>query len=184
MPILSISQNERLGTDRTVYPATFISYLAHCNAALEAVQKASEASGSVTWTEEEIVFLHCLLLCKIKMLKDPMAPISEALDVLLWIFTEPEKHAKPFSFANCIRIAESHRESTFPFLGKVDQDNFRTLLRGYLRKWLPPLLARFPVWVREAILGNPVWAARRLEINTQCINQKLSLLNVQGDLFA
>jgi len=137
-----------------------------------------------TWTEEELVQLHCLLLKEIEVLAESNAPLDEALDVLRWVYTEPEKESKPFSFVNCVRVVERHLLSTLPFLGPVRPDSFRDLLRGYLRRWFPEMLKRYPEWVRDAVLQNPIWVSQRLEANPQLINQVLKHQRVQADLFA
>jgi hypothetical protein len=38
--------------------------------------------------------------------------------------------------------------------------------------------------MREAIRENPLWAARQLAGNPQCLNRQLRLMGVQGSLFA
>jgi hypothetical protein len=139
---------------------------------------------NVTWTEQDVVHLHCLLLGEIRVLADPNAPLDDMLDVLRWVFTEPENDDRPFSFASCLRIAGCSLESTFPFFGCVDVEEVRMRIRHSFKKWFEQALARYPQWVRDSIRKNPGQAARRLARNPQCINQQLRSLNVQNDLFA
>jgi len=74
--------------------------------------------------------------------------------------------------------------STYPYFGRLDVNDVRDLLRGYVRRWLRETLDRYPAWVREAISHNPQWASDRLSKNPQWINEQLRRQNVLGDLFA
>src|SRR5262245_10908354 len=58
----------------------------------------------IDWTDDAIVHLHFLLLDECEKLADPETPLEEKLDILRWIYTDPEKDDAPFSFANCLKV--------------------------------------------------------------------------------
>lgn len=144
----------------------------------------SDEASPIDWTEEDVVRLHCLLLDDLSGLADPATPLEEKFDTLCWVFAEPDKDDKPFSFSSCLRVAGCSPLSTFPYFGRIDADDFRDLLRGYVRRWLRETLDRYPVWVSDAIANNPQWALERLAKNPQWINEQIKRNTVQGDLFA
>src|SRR5690242_20348953 len=45
-----------------------------------------EATTSVEWSEEDIVFLHWRLLQEVSHLADPEKPLEEKFDTLRWVF--------------------------------------------------------------------------------------------------
>ncbi len=138
----------------------------------------------VEWTEEDIVRLHCLLLDELTALADPATPLEEKFDTLRWVFTDPDKDGEPFSFANCVRVAGCSPLSTFPYFGRLDVQDVRGLLMGYVLRWLRETLDRYPSWVREAIVRNPQWASERLSKNPQWINEQIKRQATLGDLFS
>lgn len=138
----------------------------------------------IEWTEEDVVQLHCLLLDDLAALADPRTPLEEKFDTLRWVFTDPDKDAKPFSFANCLHVAGCSPLSTFPYFGHLDVDNVRDMLLGHIRRWLRETLDRYPSWIREAIARNPQWASERLSKNPQWINEQIKRHDTQGDLFS
>lgn len=137
----------------------------------------------VTWTEEDIVFLHWRLLKDTDQLADPTAPLDKKFDILRWVFTEPEKDAKPFSFASCLRVVGCSPLSPIAYCGLVDVENVRDYIRNSLRVWFRPTLARYPDWVRDALIHTPQWIESRLAKNPQWINEQIKHMSVTGDLF-
>ena len=144
----------------------------------------SDEAPPIEWSEEDVVRLHCLLLDDLAALADPGTPLEEKFDTLRWVFTDPDKDGQPFSFASCLQVAGCSPMSTYPYFGRLDVNDVRDLLRGYVRRWLRETLDRYPAWVREAISHNPQWASDRLSKNPQWINEQLRRQNVLGDLFA
>ena len=59
-----------------------------------------------SWSEEDVVLLHWFLLKEVQRLADPEAPFAEKIWTLNWVFTDPDKDALPFSFANCVKSRE------------------------------------------------------------------------------
>jgi hypothetical protein len=136
------------------------------------------------WSEEEIVFLHWRLLQDVQLLADPAAPLQEKISTLGWIFTEPEKDPKPFSFASCLRVVACSPLSPIAYCGPVDCEAIREHIAGRAGRWLRETLARYPLWVTDALAHDPEWVDAQLERNPQWINEQISQLAVQGDLFA
>lgn len=136
------------------------------------------------WTEEEIVFLHWRLLQEIQLLADPEASLQEKISTLRWVFTEPEKDHRPFSFASCLRVVGCSPLSPITYCGAVDCEAIREHIACNAGRWLHETLARYPRWVTDALAHNPEWVDAQLSRNPQWINEQLSELSVQGDLFA
>jgi hypothetical protein len=136
------------------------------------------------WSEEDIVFLHWRLLQELGRLSDPGAPLEEKFDTLRWVFTEPDKDGRPFSFASCLRVVGCSPLSPAPYCGLVDADEIRGHLRSSLKTWLRETLERYPPWVRDAVTEHPDWVQARLAQNPQWINEQLKRRSVEGDLFA
>lgn len=173
--------------DNLRFPPRRFSSLADAVNDPQAVQRQLDGSDdepSIDWTEEDVVRLHCLLLDDLSALADPATPLEEKFDTLRWIFTDPDKDDKPFSFASCVRVAGCSPLSTFRYFGRIQADDFRELLQGYVRRWLRETLDRYPSWVSDAIAHNPQWSADRLAKNPQWINEQIKRQTVQGDLFA
>ncbi len=74
------------------------------------------------WNEEELVFLHWRLLHELRRLCDPEHPLAEKIDTLNWVFTDPDKDAGPFSFANCLKVVGCSPLSPSPYVGRVDAE--------------------------------------------------------------
>lgn len=138
----------------------------------------------VEWSEEDIVFLHWRLLKEVDQLADPTAPLDEKFDILRWIFPEPEKDAKPFSFASCLRVVGCSPLSPIAYCGRVDAEEVRDYIRHGLPTWFQISLERYPAWVRDAVIHNPQWIGSRLAKNPQWINEQIKRMSVTGDLFA
>lgn len=136
------------------------------------------------WSEEDIVFLHWRLLQEVSHLADPASPLEEKLDTLRWIFTEREKDGQPFSFASCLRIVGCSPLSPIAFCGLIDAEEVRDHIRCQLKSWLDATLARYPRWVRDAVVRSPEWVDACLAKNPQWINEQVKRMSVQGDLFA
>jgi len=66
--------------------------------------RSSDEDPPIEWTVDEIVRLHGWLLEDCGKIADPKTPMDEVLEILLWMFTEPEKDGRPFSFATCLRL--------------------------------------------------------------------------------
>lgn len=137
----------------------------------------------VEWNEEDVVFLHWRLLKEVDQLADPAAPLDEKFDILRWVFSEPEKDDKPFSFVSCLRVVGCSRLSPIAYCGLVDVEEVRDYIRNSLRIWFRPTLARYPDWVGDALIHNPQWIESRLAKNSQWINEQIKRMSVTGDLF-
>lgn len=151
----------------------------HTEAALD-----DEATTSVEWSEEDIVFLHWRLLQEVSHLADPDSPLEEKFDTLRWIFTERDKDTKPFSFANCLRVIGCSPLSPATYCGLVDVEEVRDRIQSGVKRWLLATLERYPDWVREAVIERPEWVEERLIRNPQWINEQIKRISTQGDLFA
>ncbi len=138
----------------------------------------------VEWSEEDVVFLHWRLLKELDALSNPATPLDDKIDTLRWVFTDPERDKRPFSFVNCLRVVGCSRLSPTPYFGLVDAEAIRSWIRFHVRTWLGAAVARYPLWVRSAILQYPSWVESRLEKNAQWINEEIRKHTVQGDLFA
>jgi hypothetical protein len=140
----------------------------------EAAEQGDSAEERVEWTEDEIVMLHGILFdtCEEK-LRDPETPLDEVLDWLRWIFSEPAKEARAFSFANCLKLYQRPN-------ARALRDDIREGLHGYLGM----RLLRYPSWVAEAFWQDPERVGEQLERNPQWINETLSAQAKEGDLFA
>lgn len=143
-----------------------------------------DADALVEWTEEDIVLLHWRLLQEISALADPATPLEEKIDTLRWVFTEPEKDTKPFSFVSCLRVVGCSPMSPVPYVGAVDPEAVRDYIRSASRRWLRDTLFRYPPWVRDAVMAHPEWVETRLARNPQWINEEVRRIAAEGDLFA
>lgn len=141
------------------------------------------AADTLPWSEEEIVQLHWRLLMEIRSLPNPMAPLEQKIDTLRWVFAEPEKRCKPFSFESCLRVVGCSPLSPLPFFGLVNAQEIRDHIAYHLRGWLRSTLDRYPPWVREAVARHPEWVEEQLERNPQCINEQLRRQCGQTALF-
>ena len=148
-----------------------------------ALDMASDDKSLIEWSEEDIVLLHWRLLQDISRLADPDAPLEEKFDTLRWVFTEPEKDGKPFSFVSCLRVVGCSPLSPAPYVGLVDAEEIRDYIRWASRYWLRETLTRYPLWVREAVQSNPEWVEARLARNPQWINEEVRRISAEGDLF-
>lgn len=172
-------------TGNTSLPPRLFPYVAYAANDPQAVERQLDTSSDepIEWTEEDVVFLHCLLLDELNALADPATPLEEKLDTLRWVFTDPDKDDKPFSFASCVRVVGCSPLSTYSYCGLVDLDAFRDLLLFNVRRWMRESLNRFPPWVSEALSQNMQWASQRLSKNPQWINEQIKRKTAQGDLF-
>ena len=136
------------------------------------------------WSEEDVVFLHWRLLKEVEGLGNPETPLEEKLDTLRWIFTERDKENRPFSFVNCLKVVGCSPLSPLPYIGRVDTEEVRDVIRNQVKAWLTATLARYPDWIRDAVLMNPSWVESRLAKNPQWINEQIRKRTSHGDLFA
>jgi len=138
------------------------------------------------WSEEDVVLLHWRLLLELRRLPDPETPLEEKLDTLAWALTDPDLDARPFSFANCVRVVGTSPLSPTQFFGALDVEELRERLRANARGWLSATLSRYPGWVQDLIRQEPDWVARQLAKNPQWLNEQIKEHEVtpQADLFA
>lgn len=173
--------------ERAALPPRQFPWVADTTHTPQLLQRQLEASNDappIEWTEEDIVQLHCLLLDDLSALADPRTPLDEKFDTLRWVFTDPDKDGQPFSFASCLHVAGCSPLSTYPYFGRLDADDVRSLLLSHVRRWMSETLDRYPAWVRDAIEHNPQWTSDRLSKNPQWINEQIKRQAAQGDLFA
>jgi hypothetical protein len=144
-----------------------------------------DAADVPEWTEEDVVHLHWRLLLELRRLPDPETPLEEKLDTLAWALTDSDLDARPFSFANCLRVVGTSPMSPTPYFGLLEVDDIRNWLRTNARKWLRATIARYPEWVRTLIREQPDWVARQLAKNPQWVNEQIKAraLSSQADLF-
>lgn len=149
-----------------------------------ALQNLFDDETPVEWSEEDVVFLHWRLLQELADLGNPDTPLVEKIDILRWVFTEPERESEPFSFASCLKVVGCSPLSPMPYFGLVDTEEIRDWIRHHLRGWFNATIERYPMWVKEAILQNPDWIESRLAKNPQWINEEIRKHTLQGDFFA
>jgi hypothetical protein len=114
------------------------------------------APGYATWSTEEIVGLHFVLLDDLRRLADAATPLEERFELLEWVFTDRAREDEPFSFGMCVRL----------YGRTCDPDGMREALRPLSVAWLREAVARLPVWLSEQILRAPQ-AAAELHRNPQ-----------------
>lgn len=136
------------------------------------------------WTEEDIVYLHWRMLQQVAHLADPERPLEEKFDTLQWVFADPDKQTRPFSFVSCLHVVGCSPLSPIPYCGQVDAEEIRDRIRTNLKRWMSATLDRYPDWVRQAVLTQPDWVRERLARNPQWINEQVKRIKDQGDLFA
>lgn len=138
----------------------------------------------VDWTEEEVIYLHWRLLREIATLARPTASLECKIETLSWIFTDADHDARPFSFANCLRVVSLSPLSPVAYLGPVDIERVRESLRHQVSRWLRDDLGSFPEWMRTAVIETPSWVANRLDSDPHCLSRLMNQAEVQPDLFA
>ncbi|MCE4369687.1 hypothetical protein [Xanthomonas hortorum] len=147
-------------------------------------EESDDGSAFESWTDEDIVYLHWRMLQQVADLADPRCPLDEKFDTLRWIFAEPDKDERPFSFVNCLRIVGGSRLSPIPYCGRIDPEEVRDRIRSNLGRWLRASLERYPEWVQQAVVSRPDWVQEHMSRNPQWINEQLKRIKDQGDLFA
>jgi hypothetical protein len=140
----------------------------------------ADEGAPVEWTLDELIQLHFLLLDDCAKLADTGAPLEDKLELLQWIFTDPDKEDRPFSFANCLRL---YGRSINPSQGSLAAREVREALLELTPRWMQESLANYPEWIRDAIRDNPPWIAEALSRNPQFINECIKKQSVTGDLF-
>lgn len=151
--------------------------------AVAAFKYLLDDSWPCEWSEDDLVQLHWRLLLEIRNLLDPETPLDVKLDTLRWVFTDPEKDAVPFSFANCLRVVGCSPLSPTAYFGAVDVEDVRQWIRSRVSKWMRATLERYPHWARQLMLDNPEWVTQQLERNPQWLNEQIKSRE-GGDLFA
>lgn len=136
-----------------------------------------------SWSEEDVVLLHWLLLKQVQRLDDLETPLADKLATLNWIFTDPDKDALPFSFVNCVRVVSCSPLSPLPFIGDFDVSDLRERIAYAARRWIRESVERFPPWVGESLRRNPEWLLAKLERNPQYLNEQIRDRVRNGDLF-
>ena len=159
--------------------------VANVGACIEASDAPDCANNVPEWTEEDVVHLHWRLLLELRRLPDPETPLEEKLDTLAWALTDSDLDARPFSFANCLRVVGTSPMSPTPYFGLVQVDDIRDWLRTNARKWIRATIARYPEWVQALIRAQPDWVARQLAKNPQWVNEQIKAraAQPQADLF-
>jgi hypothetical protein len=135
----------------------------------------------VSWTDDAIIRLHFLLLDDCAKLADPETPLDERLDILQWIYADPDKDDAPFSFVRCLALVG---RSTDPNHAPFDAQEIRETCRADLLAGLYESLDRYPAWVREAFDRSPDHVSALLAKNPQRINEAVRGRSAQSDLFA
>jgi len=143
-------------------------------------QEAPSSEEPVSWSVDAIVQLHMVLLEQLAGLADPAKPLEEKLELLQWVFTEPELEDKPFSFSNCVKLCG---RSYNPHYGLMSADDVRHELGRLIPRWMKESLALYPEWIQRAVTSNPAWVWARLDGNPQFINRAARRSISQGDLF-
>ena len=151
------------------------------HAQAELIQYVFDENSPIEWTDDAIVRLHFILLDDCEKLADSETPLEEKLDILRWIYTDPQKDGAPFSFATCLKLFGRPSD---PTQGTLDPREIREGFRHSLLGWIQESLDRYPTWVREAFYSNPDHMSALLEKNPQYINEEVRKRSAQGDLFA
>lgn len=143
-------------------------------------------SPAPPWSEKAIVDLHLVLLKQLVRLEDPETPLAEKLDTLAWVFTEPEKDDRPFSFVQCLRVVGLSPLSETAFFGLVDIQEIREWIDTNARRWMRATIARYPAWAQEVIRTQPDFVVYELLRDPQWLNKQIKAREnpSSGDLFA
>ena len=143
-------------------------------------------SPAPPWSEKAIVDLHLVLLKQLVRLEDPETPLAEKLDTLAWVFTEPEKDERPFSFVQCVRVVGLSPLSETAFFGLVDIDEIRHWIDTNARRWIRATISRYPTWAQEVIRTQPDFVVYELLRDPQWLNKQIKAREnpSTGDLFS
>lgn len=185
MPLIDLGEPLAMphGEQRPLFDEPgFLNDTANHRDAVSAFRYLLDDAQACEWSEDDVVQLHWRLLLELRDLADPETPLEVKLDTLRWIFTDPEKDAVPFSFANCLRVVGCSPLSPTAYFGAVDVEDVRQWIRGQLKPWLGATLDRYPIWARQLVLDNPQWVATQLERNPQWLNEQVKSRQA-GDLF-
>lgn len=126
------------------------------------------------WTEEEVVRLHWGLLEELRHLQDPETPLDEKIETLNWVFTDPDKDRRPFSFVNCLKVVGcSPLSPVDAYVGLVDHVAVRDWIAANVPRWMRATVDRYPGWVRELIRSDPDHVARELLRDPQWLNEEI-----------
>lgn len=144
---------------------------------------SDDSDPAPSWSEEDVVLLHWLLLKQVQRLADPETPFAEKIWTLNWVFTDPDKDALPFSFVSCVKVVSCSPLSPLPFIGDFDVSDLRERIAHSARRWMRESVERFPPWVQETLRRNPTELLAKLERNPQYLNEQIRLRQLKGDLF-
>ena len=153
-------------------------------AAIDPWHQLLDDDTPIDFSEEDVVRLHWWLLQKVKLLSNPSTPLAEKFEIIRWVFTDPERDTKPFSFVNCLRVVSCSPLSELPFIGSLDPQEVRDWLRVRLHRWLEATISTYPKWVQEAVMANPNWVAECLAKNPQWLNEEVKRHSERNDLFS
>ena len=148
------------------------------------VLQLSADDAAPDWTEADVVQLHWHLLQELRHLPEPDAPIEEKIDTLNWVFTDPQKESRPFSFANCLRVVGCSPLSPTAFFGQIDADEIRAWIHAHVSRWMRSTLERYPPWVRDLLRADPAQCVRNLDRNPQWLNEQVRQRTARQDFFA
>jgi len=126
---------------------------------------------AAAWKEEEVLFLHALLLEDLERAASPQATLSEKLELLRWVFTDPDKEDVAFSFRNCLRVCCA-AAGTMPSAhrGKLGADSMREALAAEMRPRLAATLSRLDGWIRQLVCEAPAAVGALLERNPKAFD--------------
>ncbi|MBB3122196.1 hypothetical protein [Pseudoduganella violacea] len=155
-----------------------------CVRAEDILTELFDDDEAVEFTEEEVVHLHWWLLQKVRLLSNENTPLADKLELVRWIFTDPERDTRPFSFVNCLRVVSCSPFSRLPFLGALDPQEIRDWIGGQLRGWIEASIRQYPEWVRQEVMANPAWVADCLARNPQWLNEQIRRHDPRQDLFS
>lgn len=152
---------------------------------LAALDDAKPARQGAQFNDRQVFDIHMRMLDQVKMLADPATSFSERIDILRWIFTEPERDALPFSFARCVELASLSALSEYEYVGKLDLATLRDGIRRCAEPWLRGAFSIYPVWFRAEMVDNPEWVFKQISKDPQWLNKQLRARqnDAQPDLF-
>ena len=136
------------------------------------------------WQAEEILQLHMILLEDMRKVANPRTPIGDAIELLCWVFTRPDKDDQPFSLKSCLRVVNgfAYRDSMpDPAMGQFNVQTFREAFKAELKVWWKQLVKRQPKAV-QAVLSNDLdFIVGKLLKNPQWANEQLKGLQKERD---
>lgn len=137
------------------------------------------------WVGEEIAQLHMVLLEDLQRIANPRTPIGEAIELLCWVFTHPDRDDAPFSLKNCLKVVNgfAYRDSMAdPTMGQFNVTTFREAFKRELRPWWQNLVARQRKAVQEILTNDLDFFVGKVLKNPQWANEQLKGLKDRPDL--